>query len=43
MYLRWLASGRNVLPPGDGYLFVHYYGLERRAIVDRTDTTATSH
>lgn len=37
LYLQWLASDRNSLPPGDGFLFVYFYGLERRALVDRTD------
>lgn len=37
LYLRWLASDRTFLPPADGYLFIYYYGLERRALVDKTD------
>jgi len=37
LYLRWLASDRKSLPPADGYLFVYFYGLERRALVDNTD------
>lgn len=37
VYLDWLSSDRTKLPPGDGYLFVYYYGLERRALVDNTD------
>ena len=37
LYLNWLASDRKSLPPDDGYLFVYYYGLERRALVDDAD------
>jgi tellurite resistance protein len=37
VYLTWLASDRKSLPPNDGYLFVYFYGLERRALVDETD------
>lgn len=37
VYLKWLASDRKHLPPSDGYLFVYYYGLERRALVDDAD------
>lgn len=37
VYLKWLASDRKALPPSDGYLFVYYYGLERRTLVDDTD------
>jgi len=33
-YLRWLADGRVSLPPADGFLFLFYYGLERRVLVD---------
>lgn len=36
-YLDWMAAGREQLPPTDGYLFVFYYGLERRALVDKKD------
>ncbi len=36
-YLAWLASGRVRLPPQDGLLFLFYYGLERRLLVDRVD------
>lgn len=36
-YLRWLSSDRRSLPEEDGYLFLYYYGLERRALVDRAD------
>ncbi len=36
-YLKWLSAGCNLLPPEDGYLFIYYYGLERRALVDDTD------
>lgn len=36
-YLRWLADGRRSLPPQEAYLFLYYYGLERRLLVDRAD------
>jgi uncharacterized tellurite resistance protein B-like protein len=36
-YLRWLASGRSSIPPVEGYLFLYYYGLERRLLVDNQD------
>ncbi len=37
IYLTWMASGRDRLPPNDGYLFIYYYGLERRALADDAD------
>lgn len=37
-YLEWLASGRLTLPDCAGYLFLYYYGLERRLLVDGQDT-----
>lgn len=37
IYLDWLSSDRTKLPASDGYLFVYYYGLERRALVDDAD------
>ncbi len=37
IYLQWLATDRTKLPPEDGYLFIYYYGLERRALVDEAD------
>ncbi|MGE0481606.1 MAG: TerB N-terminal domain-containing protein [Phycisphaerae bacterium] len=37
VYLKWLATDRSSLPPSDGYLFVYYYGLERRALADGVD------
>lgn len=36
-YLSWLASKRTSLPPNDGYLFLYYYGIERRLLVDEAD------
>jgi uncharacterized tellurite resistance protein B-like protein len=36
-YLDWLASGRRDANPGDlptGYLFLFFYGIERRILVD---------
>ena len=38
-YLTWLASGRGRLPPEDGFLFIYYYGLERRLLVDKQDVS----
>jgi uncharacterized tellurite resistance protein B-like protein len=38
-YLRWLASGKAALPGHEGYLFLYYYGLERRLLVDEQDQT----
>jgi len=37
LYLSWLALGRESLPTEDGYLFIYYYGLERRALLDAAD------
>ena len=37
LYLSWLAFGRQSLPVEDGYLFIYYYGLERRALIDQAD------
>lgn len=37
IYLRWLASGRKALPENIGYLFLYFYGLEHRALVDEQD------
>ena len=37
-YLEWLASGKRTLPPAEGLLFLYYYGLERRLLLDRLDT-----
>jgi uncharacterized tellurite resistance protein B-like protein len=36
-YLRWMADGRRTLPPEPGYLFIFFYGLERRALVESSD------
>lgn len=33
-YLLWLASGRDDPSADVGYVFLYYYGLERRALVD---------
>ena len=41
IYLEWLSSDRAKLPPGDGYLFVYYYGLERRALAPSVAETAS--
>jgi len=37
LYLDWLASGKSVLPPAEGLLFLYYYGLERRLLVDQQE------
>ncbi len=37
-YLEWLAAGRNDVDPAQrslGYVFIFFYGLERRIILDR--------
>lgn len=36
-YLKWLASGRSDPDYNVGYVFLYFYGLERRVFVDRTD------
>lgn len=36
-YLEWLASGKQSLPRYEGFLFLYYYGLERRRLVDEAD------
>lgn len=35
-YLDWLASGRSDPSYDPGYMFLYFYGLERRFIVDQT-------
>jgi LPXTG-motif cell wall-anchored protein len=35
-YLLWLASGKNDPTANIGYVFVYFYGLERRLILDRS-------
>jgi tellurite resistance protein len=37
LYLDWLASGKRSLPPLEGLLFLYYYGLERRILIDDQD------
>jgi tellurite resistance protein len=41
-YLKWLAGGRTDPAAGIGYVFLFFYGLERRVFVDRSaiDTPA---
>jgi peptidoglycan hydrolase-like protein with peptidoglycan-binding domain len=34
-YLRWLASGKREPSVGTGYVFLYFYGLERRLMLDR--------
>jgi len=40
-YLMWLAGGRKDPSADIGYVFLFFYGLERRAIVDANDDPAT--
>jgi tellurite resistance protein len=39
-YLRWLATGRKDPAIGIGYIFLFFYGLERRLFVDNARTDA---
>lgn len=40
-YLRWLTEGRNHPQAAIGYVFLYFYGLERRVLVDvENDVTA---
>lgn len=36
-YIKWLKSGRNSDLSDIGYVFIYFYGLERRAIVEQKD------
>lgn len=36
-YLQWLESGRNDPAADIGYVFLYFYGLERRALADGSD------
>jgi uncharacterized tellurite resistance protein B-like protein len=36
-YLRWMASGRTSVLEDIGYVFIFFYGLERRVLVDGAD------
>ena len=36
-YLEWLAGGRSDPKYGAGYVFLYFYGLERRFFIDRPD------
>ncbi|MDR1732854.1 MAG: TerB N-terminal domain-containing protein [Synergistaceae bacterium] len=36
-YLRWLAEGKNTHLDDIGYAFVYFYGLERRALMEKQD------
>lgn len=38
-YLRWLADGRKHPTVGIGYVFLFFYGLERRLLFDASKTT----
>ncbi len=39
-YLDWLASGRNDASYNPGYMFLYFYGLERRFFVDQSNKDA---
>ncbi|MCA1299664.1 TerB N-terminal domain-containing protein [Stappia indica] len=39
-YLNWLASGRNDASYNPGYMFMYFYGLERRFFVDQSNEDA---
>lgn len=39
-YLEWLATGRQDPDFDVGYVFIYFYGLERRALIDREDEIA---
>lgn len=39
-YLNWLASGRNDASYNPGYMFLYFYGLERRFFVDQSNEDA---
>lgn len=39
-YLDWLASGRNDASYNPGYMFLYFYGLERRFFVDQSKEDA---
>lgn len=42
-YLQWLAGGRNLPDVNIGYVFLFFYGLERRVLVESvTDSTAAA-
>lgn len=42
-YLQWLSSGRKAPHANIGYVFMFFYGLERRALVDaKTDPVAAA-
>lgn len=39
-YLEWLASGRSDASYNPGYMFLYFYGLERRFFVDQSNEDA---
>ncbi len=39
-YLNWLAKGRSHPRADIGYVFLYFYGLERRVLVDATNSAA---
>ncbi|AZO23542.1 hypothetical protein EJ070_24615 [Mesorhizobium sp. M1E.F.Ca.ET.045.02.1.1] len=41
-YLEWLAGGRNDPSIGIGYIFIFFYGLERRLFIDEARNEASA-
>ncbi|MEN1436945.1 TerB N-terminal domain-containing protein, partial [Pseudomonas aeruginosa] len=41
-YLQWLSSGRKAPHANIGYVFLFFYGLERRAFVDAKTNQAAA-
>ncbi|MDP3280294.1 MAG: TerB N-terminal domain-containing protein [Nitrosomonas sp.] len=41
-YLNWLADGRRDPNANIGFVFLYFYGLERRAIIDTTNSAETN-
>jgi tellurite resistance protein len=39
-FLEWLSNGRNDPKANIGYVFLYFYGLERRALADAKDTAS---
>lgn len=37
LYLDWLAGGKAAIPQVEGLLFLYFYGIERRLLVDQAD------
>ena len=43
IYLNWLSEGKKDSAIQIGYVFVYFYGLERRALIDKKDTLPIIH